>query len=620
MSQLPTVRLSNAQVSTYLHGLLQDPELRLQADAAWAQAREFIELARAADLQRWLQPLRSAPGPGHCALEDLFAGNLQFKVRAYALREDDLERIREHAEEFIAPLQAIANSSTLCMEHYQTLSQRVNDLLGGAGRKTFYSEICKVAATLQPEVLVLILPKEKLFAVYRWLIEHIGLPEGPERWDRDSGGRLDWYQCSYILCRYLRGCAGAVMSPYGVTAPVYALRLREDITALRGAPLLGNASLAPDEQFVRRLREHLERSRNLILYGAPGTGKSYYAQQVMRGGTVFVTTFHPGYDYCDFVGSYQPLAAADGDGRPMVTYAFVPQIFLRAYTAAWMQWLDYLEHRAQDPGSDPRRVFLDIEEINRGNCARIFGDVFQLLDRDQDGYSRYKIDVGHDCAACLRQLLGEHLGVHLQAYVQEMQRLDDAGGQHDHAAGSEFTSLRLPPNLYLLATMNTSDQSLFPMDSAFKRRWDWEYVAINYRRADDVYVDVSRRYYRWSDFLASVNERVSALTMSEDKLLGPYFIAADQYSIISFDDLRGKVFFYLWDEIYRHEMDNADSIFRYHPPVENAGNGSQPEADAAGEDSVTFSRLFDEDGEQVMAYILCEQLGLREFREKEEKE
>ena len=615
MSDLSGARLGDAQVSAYLRGLLQEGELHSQAEAAWAQAREFIELARSADLQRWLQPLRHAPGPGHCALEDLFAGNLQFKVRAYALREDDLACIREHATEFMAPLQAIANSTTLCLEHYQTLSQRVNDLLGGPGRKTFYSEICKVAATLQPEVLVLILPKEKLFAVYRWLIEHIGLPEGPERRDRDRGA-LDWYQCSYILCRYLRGCAGEVMGPPGVTAPAYALRLREDITARGGAALLGNAGLAPDEQFVRRLRDHLGRSRNLILYGAPGTGKSYYAQQVMHGGTVFVTTFHPGYDYCDFVGAYQPLAALDGDGRPMVTYAFVPQIFLRAYTAAWMGWLDYLEHRAVDPGRDPQRVFLDIEEINRGNCARIFGDVFQLLDRDPDGYSRYKIDVGHDCAACLKQLLGEHLSGRLPAYVQEMQRLDEAGGQHDHAADFEFTSLRLPPNLYLLATMNTSDQSLFPMDSAFKRRWDWEYVAINYRRADEVYVDVSRRYYRWSDFLASVNGRISALTMSEDKLLGPYFIAADQYGIISFDDLRGKVFFYLWDEIYRHEMDNADSIFRYHPPAA-AASAPQPEADAAGEDGVTFSRLFDEDGEQVMAYILCEQLGLREFREKE---
>lgn len=616
--------LSQEQFSAYLQQLPAQEQLRDRAEAAWEQAQEFIALARSGDKRRWLEPLSSQPGSGRCALQELFAGNLQFKVRSFALHDSELERICAHAGEIIAPLQDIACSPGLCPQHYERLGDAVNRLRDPDRTRQIYTENCKVAATLQPQVLVLILPKEKLFAVYAWLLEHIGMPAEPER-----TVRRDWYQCSYILRRYLAERAGEQGLPApGVFSPVYALRLREDITSRDGAPLLEHGRTR-DEMFVARLQRQLQASRSLILYGAPGTGKSYYAQQVTRGGTVFVTTFHPGYDYGDFVGAYQPASATDETGRQVITYSFVPQIFISAYLEAWAQWLEHLEHLAAGRRDCPAGyVYLDIEEINRGNCALIFGDIFQLLDRDAEGYSRYRIDAGHDCAAYLERRLREVLGGRAAAYQEVCRRLDQRHGQAGRdGAPFRFGCLRLPPNLCLLATMNTSDQSLFPMDSAFKRRWEWEYIAISYRRVNEVSVVVDGRSYLWSDFLHSVNERIRDLTLSEDKLLGPYFVAAGRDNIISFEALRSKVFFYLWDEIYRHETDSAESIFRYRAPsragtdpargMDETASGTETaggtEAAEAGEEAgIAFSRLFDPDGEQVMAYILTAQLGLCE--------
>lgn len=261
-----------------------------------------------------------------------------------------------------------------------------------------------------------------------------------------------------------------------------------------------------------------------ILFGAPGTGKSHtikskYLADVPEE-NIFRTTFHPDYDYAQFVGSYKPKK-----NGAVITYDFVPQVFAKAYK------------RAKET-SEP--VYLVIEEINRGNCAQIFGDIFQLLDRNESGESQYEIDVDSDFA----EWLGE-------------------------------SKIKLPPNFNILATMNTSDQSLFPMDSAFKRRFDWEYVPISFegKSAANFQIEIGSsenvKYYSWQTFVEKVNAKILDLTESEDKQLGEYFIQPDkklndsdtEKTVISEERFKGKVIFYLWNEICKDEHKNG-SFFK----------------------------------------------------------
>lgn len=206
-----------------------------------------------------------------------------------------------------------------------------------------------------------------------------------------------------------------------------------------------------------------------------------------------------------------------------ITYDFSPQVFTNAYVRAW-----------EVPSE---HVYLIIEEINRGNCAQIFGDLFQLLDRDDKGVSEYKIKADEDLARYLQSKLGvTHEGI--------------KGG-----------NLCLPSNLHIIATMNTSDQSLFPMDSAFKRRWEWEYVPINYNPKIDsgkFTITIGHSEYRWIDFLEKVNEQILQVTDSEDKQMGNFFI---KHSVVE-DEFKSKVMFYLWHEVCKDEFHTKNNFFR----------------------------------------------------------
>lgn len=250
------------------------------------------------------------------------------------------------------------------------------------------------------------------------------------------------------------------------------------------------------------------------------------------------TTFHPDYDYAQFVGAYKPKKELnETTKKEEITYAFVPQIFAKAYAAAW---------KLQLTGAAETNVFLVIEEINRGNCAQIFGDIFQLLDRDSKGFSQYSIDADCDFAEWLDK---EFKAANLwDAYKKEV------GGEG---------KLKLPPNLNILATMNTSDQSLFPMDSAFKRRFDWEYVPISFdgKDAANYQIDIDGSFYSWKNFVETVNDKILDLTESEDKQLGEFFIKPDNGNIISKERFLGKVMFYLWSEVCKDEHKNG-SFFR----------------------------------------------------------
>ena len=336
--------------------------------------------------------------------------------------------------------------------------------------------------------------------------------------------------------------------------------------------------------------------RQIIFYGAPGTGKSYKIKVQLEGVSkenIFRTTFHPDSDYSTFVGAYKPTMEkpidkiyAKGEliskltemkeggvtyspqkfgakywrslkqlnlsdkkdilqacgmsdnytvefdkgmavgeeylacsNESRIIYSFVPQAFLNAYIQAYKK--------------SEEKVYLIIEEINRGNCAQIFGDLFQLLDRDVNGKSEYGIKADADLKSFLEEELGE-----------------DNPGIKDG-------ELCLPSNLYIYATMNTSDQSLFPIDSAFKRRWDWEYEPIKYKNTDwKIVIDGTE--YSWVSLQRKVNDKILSATSSEDKMLGDYFVNPSD-GIITDKVLLNKILFYLWNDVCK---DGEGDIFR----------------------------------------------------------
>lgn len=264
-----------------------------------------------------------------------------------------------------------------------------------------------------------------------------------------------------------------------------------------------------------------------ILFGAPGTGKSHTINinaNITEQNSIR-TTFHPDSDYSTFVGCYKPTKDEEsGD----ITYDFTPQAFTNAYVSAWKDL------------SKP--FYLIIEEINRGNCAQIFGDIFQLLDRGENGYSSYKITPDKD------------LTNYISKQLAETNILDP-----EVKSGEK---MQLPQNLHIWATMNTSDQSLFPIDSAFKRRWDWRYIPIDYTD-NGHYIDCGDTQYSWADFLQKVNDKVESVTQSEDKKLGYWFMGngAEQKEI-TIDRFVSKVVFYLWNDVFKDFGKSGNTIFK----------------------------------------------------------
>ena len=272
-------------------------------------------------------------------------------------------------------------------------------------------------------------------------------------------------------------------------------------------------------------------SHQIIFYGSPGTGKSREIEILTNRYNKTRTTFHPETDYHSFVGSYKPTM--DGDN---IRYDFIPQSFTKAYCNAWL--------------NPDQPYFLIIEEINRGNCAQIFGDLFQSLDRDDNGMSKYEINCDKDLAKHIKEVFEGSGKTEIISQYKAIIRSED------------FDKIILPNNLYIYATMNTSDQSLFPMDSAFKRRWDWQYIPINYEDANTLKIEIKDNKYNWGNFIKIINPKIRELTGSEDKQLGNRFVNPSD-KIIRFDQFRSKVLFYLWSEVYKDEFGTQNSIFKY---------------------------------------------------------
>lgn len=310
----------------------------------------------------------------------------------------------------------------------------------------------------------------------------------------------------------------------------------------------------------------IESSLQQIYYGAPGTGKSHTIKKDTIGEDVIRTTFHPDTDYAAFVGAYKPTTVeekvmtvigtkavpvenADGSHRTesKIVYEFVSQAFLQAYVKAWRAYSE------TSTDKELRKQFLVIEEINRGNCAQIFGDLFQLLDRGESGFSEYPITADADIKRHLQKAFN---GLHI-AEKDKINALYDGRDVINEVLNGDI--LLLPGNLYILATMNTSDQSLFPIDSAFKRRWDWKYMPISNGEKGWI-IEADQKKYDWWQFLCAINEKIGSTTSSEDKKLGYFFCKANSKGVISADRFVGKVVFYIWNDIFK-DYEFADSIF-----------------------------------------------------------
>ena len=336
-----------------------------------------------------------------------------------------------------------------------------------------------------------------------------------------------------------------------------------------------------DNQNLRALQQ--------IYFGAPGTGKSHEIKSQIQKHKSFRITFHPDTDYSSFVGAYKPtsvevpmlttlgekaIPVKDMEGNPLtenkIIYTYVKQAFLNAYIEAWKE----------QEKETPQPVYLVIEEINRGNCAQIFGDIFQLLDRNSNGFSDYAIVPDADLSRHVKKDLEKLVIVNkedINAIYEECEE-----DMVDKVVNGKV--LLLPNNLYIWATMNTSDQSLFPIDSAFKRRWDWKYIKI----ADahkNWQIKIGTKTYDWWQFVQAINYFVFDATQSEDKNLG-YFFAKAKDSIINAETFVSKVIFYLYTDVFKDYGFSGD-IFK-----------------GANDDEMTFQSFYIADGSPCEAQII----------------
>lgn len=300
-----------------------------------------------------------------------------------------------------------------------------------------------------------------------------------------------------------------------------------------------------------------------IFYGAPGTGKSYEINDLTKPYSTIRTTFHPDSDYSTFVGAYKPVMeetpvyGAQGvevAKEKRITYSYVKQAFLKAYLGAWQKYAKC--------GETAEPQFLVIEEINRGNCAQIFGDLFQLLDRSDNGFSTYPIEADSDLQNEIKKAFAEGGEYAIENGLDVDDAVDGYTSNYGETLSDDIKNgrvLLLPNNIYIWATMNTSDQSLFPINSAFKRRWDWRYVKIA-DAGKGWKIKCGTEYCDWWTFVEEINKKIAKETSSDDKKLGYFFCKPPMGSdTITEDKFVGKVLFYLWNDVFK---DGDISLFK----------------------------------------------------------
>lgn len=386
----------------------------------------------------------------------------------------------------------------------------------------------------------------------------------------------------------------------------YYLTLNTDGNTLAKLPKSDFNTIEFDDKKIRSMGASVKKTKIMaplqqIYYGAPGTGKSFEIKRITKFYSTIRTTFHPDSDYSTFVGAYKPVMAESTvyglQGEPIkvsqkdgtkvelkenrITYSYVKQAFLKAYLGAWQKYAK--------GGETTEPQFLVIEEINRGNCAQIFGDLFQLLDRSDDGFSTYPIEADSDLQKEIEAAFDEG-----GEYALE-NGFDVDGVVEDYTSNYEDSSLTkdikkgrvllFPNNLYIWATMNTSDQSLFPIDSAFKRRWDWRYVKIT-DAGKGWKIQCGGEYSDWWAFVTEINKKIAKETSSDDKKLGYFFCKpAKDNEFITEDKFVGKVLFYLWNDVFK---DGDITLFKV------SDNGS---------DEISYDAFYNDDNKVNIAAV-----------------
>lgn len=272
-------------------------------------------------------------------------------------------------------------------------------------------------------------------------------------------------------------------------------------------------------------------SSNILLYGVPGCGKSHkveeeYESKITTEKNKIRVVFHPDYTYSDFVGQLLPVLKevenAQGVKEEKLQYEFVPGPFTKIIKTAY-----------EEPN---QQCLLIIEELNRGNAPAIFGEIFQLLDRNDNGESKYGI-YNADIAKYAYGGLPENQGIAINVIAN--------------------TPIKLPPNLTIVATMNTSDQNVFTMDTAFQRRWEMKHIPNKFDKDDQTTAHSNKKLpnseISWGAFAQTVNKKMHTANLgfggTEDKSLGVYF--ATDNDLDDAERFAEKVLKYLWDDAFK---------------------------------------------------------------------
>ncbi|KOR25154.1 AAA family ATPase [Clostridium sp. L74] len=278
-------------------------------------------------------------------------------------------------------------------------------------------------------------------------------------------------------------------------------------------------------------------SRNRILFGAPGTGKSYKLNKDREGyftdDNYERVTFHPNYSYAQFVGTYKPTPKEDDE--LVITYKYIPGPFMRVWVRAYRSMQN----------NDGQNYLLIIEEINRANVAAVFGDVFQLLDR-KNGVSEYSIYTSED----IKRYLNDEFSKEIPG--NEWYRTLSTTEKKKH-----ISSIKLLSNMYIWSTMNSADQGVFPIDTAFKRRWNFEYIGINESESmnsrDVIFAD--GRVINWNTLRHAINEKLGKMHINEDKMIGPFFLSKNDLKNNFESAFKSKLLMYLYEDVIKHRRD-----------------------------------------------------------------